>query len=70
MSYQQRLQHRGLHSPAEINLLGSLGDMIISLSSRVYSEPHKWDLHWGKLLVPEFTPRFKLIGIVWVKATR
>jgi len=45
MSYQQRLQHRGLHSPAEINLLGSLGDMIISLSSRVYSEPHKRDLH-------------------------
>ena len=45
MSYQQRLQHRGLQSPAEINLLGSLGDMIISFSFRVLSEPHKRDLH-------------------------
>ena len=30
-SHQRSLQHRGLHSPAEINLLGSLGDLIISL---------------------------------------
>ena len=31
ISYQQRLQHRGLHFPATIKLLGSLGDMIISI---------------------------------------
>ena len=39
ISYQQRLQHRGLHSPAEINLLGSLGDIIISISIRANSDP-------------------------------
>ena len=63
MSYQQRLQHRGDHSPAEINLLGSLGNMIISLSFRKTLNPIM-GTHWGVLLVPKFTPRFKLIGIV------
>ena len=42
MSYQQGLQHRGHHSPAEINLLGSLGDMIISFSIQVNSESLQW----------------------------
>ena len=42
ISYQQRLQHRGLHSPAEINLLGSLGDMIISFSIQINSESLQW----------------------------
>ena len=35
--------NRGLHSPAEINLLGSLGDMIISFSIQINSESLQWD---------------------------
>ena len=42
ISYQQRSHHRGYHSPAEINLLGRLGYMIISISIRANSDSHKW----------------------------
>ena len=43
----QSLQHRGHHSPAEMNLLGSLGNMIISFSVRVYALTPTRGPHWG-----------------------